>query len=168
MDRDAELRDVFLRLFAGKAPAIMPGKVVEVDTATATCSVEALFTGNVYHGVRCKSTADGVGGVVIIPKVGSNVIIALMGGAQACVVAWGEVDSVLLNNGQVKLQLIGNKTIIKNSETSLIGAIERLVDALKNAIIQTPSGPGNFNAATVQALTGSLTDFKKILSDGTE
>ena len=84
------------------------------------------------------------GGFYLQPKVGSLVCVAFIGKETAIVVGSSALDKVEYTSEGFSLKIENGKIQIKNEQANFKTLLNDLLKELKNAIIQTPSGPGNF------------------------
>lgn len=117
-------------------------KAVEGDT----CTVDD------YEDVRLNSIeADLESQFTIYPKIGSKVAIGrLEGEDDATVIKYSEVDSVLIKIGEMAFEMKDGKFTIKSGQVNLKSVLNAAFEQLQSAVINTPSGPGNFSPADVQ------------------
>lgn len=127
------------------------GVVSNVNSTTKLCYVTPNDGSPMVYNVRLQAVKDASNtGVVILPKDGTNVIITYINRTVAFVSQCEEVD----------------KLIISNNGESLKSILNNLVnDALKNAIVQTPAGPGSFDAATLTKFTTINTSINNLFED---
>ena len=126
MSIDRELAEGLRQIGRRKTPTIAV-EVVSVDKAQGTCEVK---DDELQYTVRLASVInDNAERFYLFPKEGSSVLIASIGEDENryYVVAYSEIESVSL----------------RIEETQLT------IDKLKNAVIQTPSGVGNFSPSNV-------------------
>ncbi|MFJ1492528.1 hypothetical protein [Capnocytophaga canis] len=82
----------------------------------------------------------------IVPKVGSKVLCLEIENqpAETCIVKYTEIERVEINIGGAILKVENGKIQFKNDTADLKLLLTELLAELKTAIIQTPSGVGNF------------------------
>jgi hypothetical protein len=103
--------------------------VKELDETNFTCSVQPVDDGAMIHGVRLKPVIDdNDNGIIAIPAIGSDVIVAL---------AYNDHSSVYISvTGKVKKYLIKTETngVIELQGNSLGGLVKAaaLTDKLNN------------------------------------
>jgi len=71
-------------------------KVLEVDEATRTCDVEPYDGTAAVYNVRLQATESGEKGLVLIPVVGSGVLVVFISKSRAFVALSEEVDKIVL------------------------------------------------------------------------
>lgn len=82
----------------------------------------------------------------IVPKVGSKVLCLEVENqpAETCIVKYTEIERIEINIGGAILKIENGKMQLKNNDADLKLLLTELLTELKTAIIQTPSGVGNF------------------------
>lgn len=88
----------------------------------------------------------------IIPKIGSQVLCLEVENmpSETCVVAFTEIQSVDIEIDKAIFKVEGGKIQLKNQNADLKLLLTELLTELRNAVVQTPSGVGNF-APSVKA-----------------
>lgn len=131
----------------------LPAKVVAVQEET--CTVE--YEGIEVYDVLLRASADGTESKYLIkPVVGSSVMMArVLHGKMFYVDMFSEIEEV---------EIIANTGIsIKTKQASMLDLLNKLVDEVKSAKIDTAQGPGTISAATKVKLQSLKTEFKKLL-----
>jgi len=106
--------------------------VTSVDWQEKTCEATDLDTKLPFLNI-----ALGIGGMYIKPRVGSLILIGM--------VENNESQPFLLNAQEVDIyELKADKFTLQNEMVDFKTLLNDLLTELKNAIIQTPAGPGNF------------------------
>ena len=106
--------------------------VTSVDWQEKTCEANDLDTKLPFLNI-----ALGIGGMYIKPKVGSLILVGM--------VENNESQPFLLNAQEVDIyELKADKFALQNETVDFKSLLNDLLTELKNAIIQTPAGPGNF------------------------
>lgn len=106
--------------------------VTSVDWPEKTCEATDLDTKLPFLNI-----ALGIGGMYIKPKVGSLILVGM--------VENNESQPFLLNAQEVEAyELKADKFALHNETIDFKTLLNDLLIELKSAIIQTPSGPGNF------------------------
>ena len=106
--------------------------VTSVDWQGKTCEATDLDTKLPFLNI-----ALGIGGMYIKPKVGSLILMGM--------VENNESQPFLLNAQEVEAyELKADKFTLHSEDVDFKTLLNELLTELKNAIIQTPSGPGNF------------------------
>ena len=126
-------------------------KVTSVDEVNQTADVEPLDGSSPIYDVYLVVDME-QGGFYLQPKVGSLVCVAFIGKETAIVVGSSALDKVEYTSEGFSLKIENGKIQIKNEQANFKTLLNDLLKELKNAIIQTPSGPGNFAPQNVAKL----------------
>jgi len=127
------------------------GIVSNINKTTKLCDVTPNDGSPIVYNVRLQAVKDASNtGIVILPKDNTNVIITYINRTVAFVSQCEEVDKIIISNNGESLKSILNDLVN---------------DALKNAIVQTPSGPGSFDAGTITKLTTINTSINNLFED---
>jgi hypothetical protein len=118
-------------------------KVTSVDEENQTADVEPLDGSSPIYDVYLVVNME-QGGFYLQPKVGSLVCVAFINKETAIVVGSSALDKVECTSEGFSLKIENGKIQIKNEQTNFKSLLNDLLIELKSAIIQTPSGPGNF------------------------
>ena len=118
-------------------------KVTSVDEENQTADVEPLDGSSPIYDVYLVVDME-QGGFYLQPKVGSLVCVAFINKETAIVVGTSELEKVTCTLKGFSLKIENGKIQIKNEQANFKTLLNDLLKELKNAIIQTPSGPGNF------------------------
>lgn len=88
----------------------------------------------------------------VIPKVGSKVLCLEVENqpAETCIVKYTEIERLEISIAGAILKVENGKIQLKNDNANLKLLLTELLTELKTAVIQTPSGVGNFSASNVQ------------------
>lgn len=138
----ADVIDEFDKLMAQRIKKAIPqqvqwAKVTSVNWDEKTCEATDLDTDLPFLGVSL-----GIGSMHIKPKVGSLILVGLIENS--------ETKPFLLQAEAVEeYEVKATKIDLKNDEIVFKSLLNELLTELKNAIIQTPSGVGNFSATNV-------------------
>ena len=84
-----------IKKIAGKQSVADLGKVVSVDLEKETCSVEIAGMNDVVEGVRLSVAGSKELGLLMVPKVGSDVAVVWVNGVVPVVVAVAEPEKVM-------------------------------------------------------------------------
>ena len=130
------------------------------------CSVE--IEGLELSDVRLKTTADGKDNLLIVPKVGSRVLMLSADGSvdNLTVIKCDAASKIIYNeNGlEVEIDSETGKVKLSNSTTSLKDLFDQIADILKTLKVFTPSGPsGTPLPDTIAKVVQFETEFKTIL-----
>ena len=118
-------------------------KVTSVDEENQTADVMPLDGSSPIYDVYLVVDME-QGGFYLQPKVGSLVCVAFIGKETAIVVGSSALDKVECTSEGFSLKIEKGKIQIKNEQADFKILLNDLLTELKSAIIQTPSGPGNF------------------------
>lgn len=130
------------------------------------CAIE--IDGLLLSDIRLKASADGTDNLLIIPKIGSRVLMLSSDGTidNLTVIKCDAASKIIFNeNGlQVEIDSEAGKVKIENEETSLKTLFEQLTDILKTLKVFTPVGPsGNPLPDSIVKIEQFENDFKTIL-----
>lgn len=84
-----------IKKMAGKQAVADLGKVVSVDLAKETCSVEIAGMADVVEGVRLSVAGKNELGLLIVPKVNTDVAVVWVNGVLPVVVSVAEPEQVM-------------------------------------------------------------------------
>lgn len=118
-------------------------KVTSVDEENQTADVEPLDGSSPIYDVYLVVNME-QGGFYLQPKVGSLVCVAFINKETAIVVGTSELEKVECILGDFTLKIEDGKLQLKNEQADFKTLLNELLTELKNAIVQTPAGPGNF------------------------
>lgn len=140
-----------------------------VSIQNRTCTVK-LLSELVLTDIRlCATISDEADGLVIVPKIGSEVVLISQTGQLSglMVIKVDAVERIEYKKGDFEFIINGTdgKVTIKNQNANVGKLIGNLINTISNAIIQTPAGVGNFGPTTKQQLTALKNQFKSILND---
>ncbi|WP_234111468.1 hypothetical protein [Chryseobacterium sp. R2A-55] len=164
-DKYAQLKDNLRKIVAANPNLPITGKVTEVDDDT--CSV-LLPGGLEIPGVLLKATQDGEDNLLIMPKIGSTVLMLSTDGTigNMTVIKCDVAEKIIFNeNGlQVEIDSTDGKVKIENEETSLKDLFQQLTDILQQLKVYTPAGPsGTPLPDSIIRINNFENDFKTIL-----
>lgn len=165
MDRLKELKKNFRALVAANPNLPIDAVVTAVDKDT--CSV-VLPSGLEVEDVRLNSVADGETYIVVIPRIGSEVLLLSSDGTvdNFSVIKVNRASRVLYKDEGLEVELDGEsqKVQIKNDSTSLKDLFQDLSTLLKNFKVFTPSGPSGTPLPTIiTSLNNFEIKFKSLL-----
>jgi hypothetical protein len=112
-----------------------------------TCTVDD------YEDVRLNAIDDNLTSqFTVYPKLNSKVIIGRIEGEDDCfVVKCSEIEKVIIKIDDQVFEMMHGKFKIEKGAVSLKSILNNTYEKLKTSIITTPSGPGQFSPADVQA-----------------
>lgn len=104
--------------------------------------------------------------ILIYPKIGSEVLCLVVENEQAetTLVKYTEIDKVVITIGGAHFEMSGGKFEFKNESSDLKKILTDGFDNLKNAIITTPSGPGQFSDVDKQKLENLKSSTEKLFA----
>lgn len=120
-----------------------PAQVKAVNETDYTCDVVDSDELEIYD-VRLRATVDGVEtGAILVPKVGSWVIVANVGNSEGeyVVIASSELTKVVLQVGTANMEIAADGIQIERNAQNLKEVLNILLDAIK-AITVTCASPG--------------------------
>jgi hypothetical protein len=138
------IKDLIQQLaYTGQELYVKVCRVTSVDEEAKTADVSPLDGSSPINDVYLVVDFD-KGGFYLQPKIGSLVCVAFINKETAIVVGTSELEKVECILGGFTLKIEGGKLQLKNEQADFKTLLNDLLKELKNAIIQTPSGPGNF------------------------
>ena len=163
-DKIAKLKQQLRDLVAANPNLPIDGIVKSVSGDV--CSVEV--DGFLLSDIRLKASADGTDNLLIIPKIGSRVLMLSSDGTidNLTVIKCDAASKIIFNeNGlQVEIDSEAGKVKVQNEETSLKALFVQLTDILKTLKVFTPVGPsGNPLPDSIVKIEQFENDFKAIL-----
>lgn len=163
-DKHAKLKENIRKIVGADPNLPIDGTVTAVNGDT--CSV--MVNDFEISDIRLKATADGSDNLLIIPKVGSRVLMLSTDGTigNLTVIKCDVAERIFYNeNGLlVEIDSTTGKVKLQNEDTSLRSLFEQLTDLLKTLKVFTPAGPSGFPLpATIVKIEQFETDFKTIL-----
>jgi len=121
------------------------GTVSEIDDMTCTVEREGLPP---LLDVRLNAIAGNFENLfLIIPEIGSQVLCLVVEGenAETSIVKYTEIEKIIITIAGARFEMSAGKFEFKNEESDLKEILTKSFDLLKNAIVTTPSGPGQFS-----------------------
>lgn len=145
--------------------AVIPAKVLSVDTNGMTCNVED-SEGIEIFDVRLRSALNGdQDGFVLIPEVDSSVLIANIGASpnEFFVVSFSAVSKVTAWVDQTKFDLDATGILLQRSEQTLKTILNSLIDQIKLITVNvtavgSPTGPP-INAAAFDVIKNNIANL---------
>ncbi|WP_051269762.1 hypothetical protein [Flavobacterium suncheonense] len=165
-DKKAQIRAKLKELVAANPNLPIAAEVVSVTGNF--CSVK-LSGGLVLSDVRLMATLDPENGILLTPKVGSDVLVLSQTGELSglFVVKVNEIDKLTCKNEDFEfvIDTVLKKVTIKNSGANVGQLIGQLIDTVKSAQVIVPgAGTGTIDPATQAQLTTIKTQFNSILN----
>lgn len=134
----------------GKRPLVATtGTVKQIDGFTCTVEREELPE---LQDVRLNAIDGNFDNKIIIkPAIGSKVLCLEVDGdsKETAIVKYTEIESVIIEINGAQFKVEAGKISLKNDSADLKKILTDFMEELKNAIIQTPAGPGNFSPNNV-------------------
>lgn len=164
-DKHAQLKENIRKIVAANPNLPIDGIVTAISGDT--CSVK-FNDGFEISDIRLKATADGSDNLLIIPKVGTRVLMLSTDGTigNMTVIKCDVAERIFYNENGLLVEIDSKtgKVKIENEHTSVKTLFQDLTDLLKTFKVFTPAGPSGFPlSATIVKIEKFETDFKKIL-----
>ncbi|QDP85191.1 hypothetical protein FNJ88_06290 [Chryseobacterium sp. SNU WT5] len=164
MDKTVKLKEN-LRLLVGANPNL-PIDGIVTKISGDTCSVK--LGDFEISDIRLKATADGTDNLLIIPKIGTRVLMLSTDGTigNLTVIKCDVAEKIFYNeNGLlVEIDSTTGKVKLQNNETSIKTLFQQLVDLLKTLKVFTPVGPSGIPLPdSIVKIENFETDFKTLL-----
>ena len=107
--------------------------VTAVDAAARTVDCEPLDESAPLLGVNLQANQGLTSGMVLIPKVGSYVIVALMNdGVNGCVIATEEVERMELVIGEARVEVTEDGIVLNGGALGGLVKVEALTSRINN------------------------------------
>lgn len=156
-----------LKAVVGANPNLpITAKVVSIQGTT--CTVELVGELKISDVRLCATINDDADGLVIIPKIESEVVIMSQTGTLSgmMVVKVDAVETVTYKKGDFEFIVDGTtgKVTLKKSGANFGVMMNQLIDAISSAQIITPAGLGTISPTTAGQLTAIKTKFNLILN----
>lgn len=138
------------------------GTVTEITGVTCTVEREELPP---LYDVRLNAIDRSFeNSILIYPTIGSEVLVLVVENeaAETAVVKYTEIDKVIIKVGGALLEMSGGKFEFKNEASNLKEILTDGFTQLMNAIITTPSGPGQFSDVDKQGFEKLKTNTKEL------
>jgi len=163
-DKIAQLKQNFKVMIGAKPNLPIDGVVTAIDKDTCTVKVGDFEISD----VRLKAIANGSDSLLIVPVVGSEVLMASTDGTlgNLTIIKYDKVNRILYkeNGLEVDIDSETSKVGIRNDKVSLKELFEDLTQILKQFKVFTPNGvSGTPIPNVIQKLNQFETQFKKLL-----
>lgn len=112
------------------------GTVTEVDEAARVCTVQPLNGDAELFDVRLQAELDSEDGLVLIPAVGSWVVVTFLEQNTGYVAATGKVDKVMWKVEGQKLEFSKSGLSLSSDQATYTDQVEKMMDTI-NALIDT-------------------------------
>lgn len=129
-----QIREQF-SIFAGKVgpKTIVPATVTAVNEND---TIDILFTGGAEDEARLRSVVKAGNKLVLIPKIGSTVLVARIENSdEYIVIALEEITDVLYEIDSVKYEVGGEGFLIKKGADTLRDALVTFVEAVETIVV---------------------------------
>lgn len=114
-------------------PAVLSGKVLEVDTESRTCNID--IDGTTLSGVLLQPVIDNSTGIAIFPQVGAQAICLYNAEWDGWVLLQAsDIDHIDISVGDTSLSVSTNGIVINNGNNGGLVNINTLKDAF-NAVV---------------------------------
>ncbi|WP_448529201.1 hypothetical protein [Raineya sp.] len=155
-----------IKKVSNASATLATGKVVSIDAETHTCDIELDSEGADIFGVRLRAVVDDANGLILVPKINSEVVIAKINTSQWVVVATAELESIKILIGSQTLIIDENGFVFNEGNLGGLVKLNDLVsklNAIENKVNSIISHYNSHNHAHPQGpTTGLLVPF----SDG--
>lgn len=142
----------------GRVPGSVICTVKSVDTDNYTCDLTPVDGAADIIGARLTAKKSVHNTVTMFPRIGSFVIATMITRTDAFVAMADELETFDIKpHGKID---------IRNDAVVLKDILNDLILELKNAIIQTPSGAGNFSPTTTAKLDVIDNQINQLFKDG--
>lgn len=133
--------------------------VKSVDEDKLTCEVE--FDSVTRPGVLLRSTTDADTGFVLIPSVGSKVLISTIADTRSYISMYSQVDKIIATIDNAVFSLSTNGFKFENGESSLKKTLEDLCTAIGALTVTTNMGPSGvpINKASFDQIKSDLSKY---------
>lgn len=101
---------------------------------------------------------------IVYPEIGSEVMVLQVENAieENVIVKYTNIEKVVIQIGKAKFEMSAGKFEIKNAQSDLKKILTDCFLQLKNAIIQTPAGPGSFSPNDKAKFDSLKSDTEKL------
>lgn len=162
MDNEKNIKELIQELAGDPAAELYakPCKVISVDEDARTCEVEPFDGSAVIYDVRLQAVEGSDKGVVIVPTVGSGVLVVFISKSRAFVALGEQLDRILVDCDEVTFNggefggwfKAPDTNIELNKLTARITALEAVIAAYASAQAGVAGGVPVF-APLIPALT---------------
>lgn len=151
MKETEEIRRMFERRLLEAAETVFYGEISEVDEGARTCTV--VMEGISYENVLLYAVENTeLKGLVLIPKVGSTVLVERIANDRYFVAMFSEIEKVLLTIGEktkaeiseenISIQAGNKTTVMADAENCLLQVGESVVKATEKGLTIIKGGAG--------------------------
>lgn len=165
MDKYKQLKQQLKQIVDADPNLPLDGIVTAIDNDTCTVRFADDFE---VSDVRLKATADSKDNLLIIPKIGSNVLMISSDGTvgNLTVIKCDQASKIIFNENGLHIEIDSSdgKIMIKNNQTSLKELFQKSTNIKKNMKVSTPMGPSGTPLPDVlQMITVFENEFKQLL-----
>lgn len=136
-------------------------EVISVNTDNKTADLQPLDGSSAIDDAYLQVDDNGI---FVEPKVGSLVACVFVTKEMAVIVNHSQIKLFQLQIEQTEFQVDEDGFLLKRNEVNFKSLLNELLMELKMAIVQTPSGPGNFapnNIAKFDEINGKINQLFK-------
>ena len=164
-DKFAQLKENLKAIVKANPNLPLDGIVTKISGDTCSVKLEGDFE---ISDIRLKVTSDGTDNLLVIPKIGSRVLMLSTDGTigNLTVIKSDHAEKVFFNENGLKIEIDGSsgKIKIENDTTSLLNIFQDLTNLLKTLKVYTPVGPSGIPLPdTINKLVQFENDFKTLL-----
>ena len=164
-DKIAQLKDNLRKIVKANPNLPIDGIVTKISGDTCSVKLDGDFE---ISDIRLKATADGTDNLLIIPKIGTRVLMLSTDGTigNLTVIKCDVAEKIFYNeNGLlVEIDSTTGKVKLQNNETSIKTLFQQLVDLMKTLKVFTPVGPSGIPLPdSIVKIEKFETDFKTLL-----
>lgn len=164
-DKIAQLKSNLRTIIGADPGRPIAGMVTKVAGDTCTVMLQEGFE---VSDVRLKATADGSDNFLIIPKIGTSVMMLSGDGTMdtLAVIKCDVAEKIFYNENGLLVEIDSKtgKVKLENNQTSVRTLFQQLTDLLRGLKVFTPAGPsGTLLPDSVMKLNQFENDFKSIL-----
>lgn len=133
--------------------------VKSVDEATLTCEVE--FDSTTRPGVLLRSTTDADTGFILVPTVGSKVLISTIAETRSYISMYSQVDKVISTIDSAVFSHTADGFKMENGSSGLKKTLEDLCIAIGALTVTTNMGPSGvpINKASFDQIKSDLSNY---------
>ena len=130
------------------------GKVISIDKELNTCDVEPINKGADLLDVKLTATEGNKKGIIIYPKIGTNVLVTFLDNENSFVSMCTEIDEIIYNEG-TNGGLINIETLISELDKNnmILNAIKTVVSS---PIPEAGNGAPSALGTALNSALGSL------------
>lgn len=161
--KDDQVKAAIARKFRRIGSQAFFARVKGVDVDQRTCVMYTDSDDFIYEDVLLYGcTNPDMKGIVTIPKVDSQVVVArLMGSDNLYVVQYSEVEKVLITIGESTFTMTENGFTLTKENCGLLATLTALCDTISKLTVSTAVGPSSvpINVADFAEIKNDLTKY---------